>query len=308
MEHQPNCPSISVIVPCRDHSGELRRCLQGLTEQIISSPYEIIVVDSAADPAVAAVVAAFPTVYLVRSRAGLLPGDARNLGVRHAKSPYLAFIDADCIPEPNWLASALTALNEGAIMVGGPVLDVYLFHAFAVADNLMQFIDFSPRRPDGIATHFPGCNFAATRTAFHELGGFPANVPVGEDVLFTGAIATRWPNSALFVRDMRVRHTGRTNLRAFWQHQEILGFYRSRLGLMLRPIHQSMGRWAIMTIAVVCKRFSYILIRAVQWHPTGLLRLILLWLWPSLLLGLVAFARGFRRGCCEVVKEEGRTL
>ena len=118
MKLSTNSPLISVVVPCRGHANELKGCLRGLENQITTAPYEIIVVDSAADPAVSDVVDAFPGVRLVRSRSGLLPGSARNLGARHARGDYLAFTDADCIPEPDWLAAVITALKSGATMIG----------------------------------------------------------------------------------------------------------------------------------------------------------------------------------------------
>jgi hypothetical protein len=157
-----------------------------------------------------------------------------------------------------------------------------------VPDNLLQFIDFSPGRPDGLATHFASCHFAVRRSAFQELGGFPAGMRLGEDIAFTRAASARWPDRVRFLRRMRVRHLGRTTLRAYWQHQEAFGYYRGLLGQHLRPIHQRLGAWPFMGAVVAGK-------------PSALLRLVVLW--PSLLYGLVAFARGFRIGCREAVKQ-----
>lgn len=295
MQHQTNSLSISVVVPCRGHANELKNCLLGLQEQTTTSPYEIIIVDSAEDQEVANVVAAYPYVHLVRSQLELLPGDARNLGARHARGEYLAFTDADCIPDSGWLAAALAALNTGATAVGGPVLDAYPHNPIAVADNLLQFPDLSPRRPDGAASYFPGCNFAISKTAFYELGGFPTGLPAGEDVLFFTAAVKRWPDNLRFVKAMRIRHTGRTGLRSFWRHQELFGFYRGRLGLRMRPIYQRLGSRAILAVPIACSRLGYIIFRTVQWNPAGLIRVV--FLLPILMFGLAAWVKGFRRGC-----------
>lgn len=295
MKYSANLPLISVVVPCRGHANELKNCLRGLQEQTTTSPFEIIVVDSAPDTAVVNVVAAFPTIRLVRSQSELLPGAARNLGAQHAQGRYLAFTDADCIPESGWLAAAIEAFNSGTTVVGGAVLDAHPFHPIAVADNLLQFTDYSPHRPDGVVSRFPGCNFAISRTAFYELGGFSTDLPSGEDVLLSSAAATRWPGGIRFMRDMRVRHTGRTDLYAFWRHQEVFGFYRGRLGLRLRPIYQRLGGRAMLAVPIACRRLGYIVFRTVQWNPFGLLRIIVLL--PILLLGLAAWVKGFRRGC-----------
>ena len=297
----PEIPVISVVVPCRGQARELERCLRGLAAQNGGCLYETIVVDSACDPAVAAVAAAFSAVRLVRSPAALCAADARNLGAQHAQGRYLAFIDADAVPEPDWLATGVAALKEGAVMVGGSILDALPFHPIAVPDNLLQFIEFSPGRPDGPATHFSGCHLAVERAAFQQAGGFPAGMAVGEDIAFTHAVSERWPDRVRFVRRMRVRHLGRTSLRAYWEHQKTFGYHRGLLGQHLRPIHQQLGAWPFMGVAVAAKRLVYVVVRAAHWYPSALLRLVVLW--PSLLYGLAAFARGFRCGCREAVKQ-----
>ena len=90
MEYTNYSPLISVVIPCRDHSNELRNCFQGLQKQKTNWPYEIIVVDSAADARVAATASLFPFVRLISSDLGLLPGAARNLGAQFARGEYIA--------------------------------------------------------------------------------------------------------------------------------------------------------------------------------------------------------------------------
>jgi glycosyltransferase involved in cell wall biosynthesis len=301
MEDPASQPVISVVVPCRGQARELRSCLRGLRDQVIESPYEIIVVDAAADPSVAAVAEGFPKARLVRDAAGLLAGEARNLGAEQARGRYLAFIDADCMPEAGWLAAALGALQTGADMVGGPILDLLPFHPLAAADNLMQFVEFSPARPEGAVSHFPGCNFAVTRETFLEVGGFPAGLPIGEDVSLTSAIAERRPGRVRFLHKVQVRHLGRRGVRAYWRHQETFGYYRGKLGQRLQPFQQRLGAWPLMAVAVAAKRFTYIVSRAVQWDTRALPRLILTL--PGLLLGVTAYASGFRRGCREAMDQ-----
>lgn len=295
MNYQTNNPVISVVVPCRNHAEELQRCLQGLTRQVVDHPYEIIVVDSANDPTVANVVAKFCGVRLVRSRAGLLAGGARNLGAEHATGRYLAFIDADCIPEPGWLAAAVSALDQGAQFIGGAILDAYPFHPIAVADNLLQFVDFHPNRPNGAASYFPGCNIALSQTNFQILGGFPIDVPTGQDVLFSSKAAQQWSNRICFVSEMRVRHSGRTYLREYWQHQEKFGYARGYLNIQLHPIYRRLGGLTILALPIAMKRLVYITLRTIQWNPLGLIKII--FLLPILLIGLFAWTKGFNDGC-----------
>lgn len=296
-------PEISVVVPCRGHAAELSGCLRSLERQVVDVPFELIVVDSAADAEVAAAVAKFPSVCLIRSQAGLFSGDARNLGVRHARGRYLAFIDADCHAEAGWLQAALDGLRDGARLIGGPVLDARPAHPVASMDNLMQFADFAPRRPDGPAPHFPGCNFAIGRATFDELGGFPVAMRLSGDTVLTAAAARRWPDRVLFSRRMRIRHDGRRRIAELWRHHEDFGYQRARLGLRLSAFQRRWGHRAAFAALFAWRRLAYFVLRAVQWNPQKLPQLILFS--PALLIGLTAWARGLRRGCWEARHESG---
>ena len=284
---------ISVIIPCRCNANELKKCIQGIKIQEI--PHEVIVLDSTSNDSVANVTSQFDNVHLVPCSPDLLPGGARNLGTRYARSEYLLFIDADCIPESGWIMSAISALKAGAKIASGPILDKFPFHPVAFVDNLLQFADFPLNRPNGISSYFPGCNLALTRTVFIELGGFPDDLPAGEDVIFSSLAAKRWPLGLWFVHTMRVHHSGRKKFDAFMKHQEVFGFYRGRLGLKLRPIYQHLGEKMIMAIPIIYIRFFYIISRTARWNKPGLLRIIVFL--PILLFGLAAWAKGFHRGC-----------
>jgi glycosyltransferase involved in cell wall biosynthesis len=283
--------AIAVVVPCRGHAEQVSACLESLVRQEIAAAYEIILVDSAADPAVATVAAAFPSVRLVRSDAGLSPGLARNLGAAASRAPLLAFIDADCIADPAWLAGALAALERSAGAVGGAVLDALPWHPIAVADNLLQFYDLSPRRRAGPASYFPACNFAIRRSLFDALGGFPS-VPLGEDVLLSRAVARE--HGLEFVPGMRVRHLGRTGLLAFIRHHRGFGRARGELRLMTRPLEARLAHhWSYLPVLMV-KRLAYMGARLAGHSPDRLLRFVVLL--PLIALGTAMWAVGMVEG------------
>jgi hypothetical protein len=179
-------------------------------------------------------------------------------------------------------------------MVGGPVLDLMPYHPIAASDNLLQFAEYQAGRPEGAATKFPSCNLAMRRADFEALGGFPDQLPVGEDTLLTEAAARRWPDGLRFIPAMRVRHLGRTKLGGFLAHQAWFGYHRGLLGLGLTPTQRRLARHAIMLPAVVLRRWTYILGRTAVWHAGGLPQVLLLS--PLVAAGLAAYAAGLRRG------------
>ena len=260
--------------------------------------FETLVVDSAADPGVMAVGAEFPEVRLVRGDRDLLAGPARNLGVSQARGEYVAFIDADCVAESAWLANAMRALEAGAEMVGGPVLDALPWHPVAVTDNLLQFADFPSGRPEGSARYFPGCNMALRKTTFLSAGGFSEEeIVAGEDTRLCDEVRERWPRGLHFARGMRVRHDGRQRFTEFLRHQRSFGYVRGALGIHVSTFQQRWGRRRVSMPIVVGKRFVYIIRRSVTWDPLRSPRLVLLA--PLIVAGLVAWWVGFRRGCRE---------
>lgn len=103
---------VSVVIPVRDDSARLERCLEALAGQDYSlGPYEVIVVDngSIASESPAAVMASFPSMRLLEEPR---PGAdrARNTGVRSARGAVLAFTDSDCVPQPDWIRLGVECL------------------------------------------------------------------------------------------------------------------------------------------------------------------------------------------------------
>lgn len=296
-------PAISIIIPCKGHGASLTDCLASLQRQTFAGPFEIIVVDSASDPAVRGAAERFDKVRVLSSDGNLIAGLARNLGVSQTRSDHLAFIDADCVAEPGWLAAAMSALDEGVMLVGGAVLDALPNHPIAVADNLLQFVDFSASRPDEPATYFPACNMAVRRRTFNQVGGFvDTKMTGGEDTLLCEAIKQAHPDGLAFRRVMAVRHLGRTTVGAMCSHHRRFGYGRGLFGLHLKAHHQRLCARRVMIPLTVVKRCAYIFKRLWRWRRYDVLRAALLF--PLILVGLLAWSIGFRRGCVEALKQE----
>jgi cellulose synthase/poly-beta-1,6-N-acetylglucosamine synthase-like glycosyltransferase len=105
-------PKISVVIPHLNEPDDLRLCLQSLDAQRTDAlPFEIIVVDNGSREMPDFARSAVPGVRLLRETIPG-PGPARNLGAAKAEAPILAFIDADCIAAPGWLATIARAFDE----------------------------------------------------------------------------------------------------------------------------------------------------------------------------------------------------
>jgi glycosyltransferase involved in cell wall biosynthesis len=112
----------SVIVPVYRAVEVLPRCLAALIDQSVPcADYEIIIVDDGSPDQTAEVADKILAgnngcVYgrVIRATHGG-PAHARNLGARAARGDILAFTDADCEPDHDWLEQLTAALRDKTV-------------------------------------------------------------------------------------------------------------------------------------------------------------------------------------------------
>ncbi len=114
---------VSVIVPVLDDFERLRICLRALERQTWpKAQLEVLVVDNGSRGDIGPVLEPFDFVRLLREAA---PGSysARNRALPEARGEVLAFTDADCVPDAEWIAQGVAALQQagGKAVVGGDV-------------------------------------------------------------------------------------------------------------------------------------------------------------------------------------------
>jgi glycosyltransferase involved in cell wall biosynthesis len=123
---------ITACLCTRDRPDYVRTCLDGLARQTAGmAAFEIVVVDSCSSPVVAeelsALVAGLPNARLIRAdRPGL--SVARNAGAHAACGEYVAYLDDDAIPAPDWIAQIRRAVSESSAKpaaLGGRILPLW---------------------------------------------------------------------------------------------------------------------------------------------------------------------------------------
>lgn len=121
-------PLITVVIPTYQRFTFLQRCLDALLKQQLPTwaTFDILVVSDGPDTYVADFIGqlsqqtAIPIRYLEQcERRG--PAAARNRGWQATSSPFIAFTDDDCLPQPTWLMAGLLPLVRGAQVVTGRV-------------------------------------------------------------------------------------------------------------------------------------------------------------------------------------------
>jgi glycosyltransferase involved in cell wall biosynthesis len=185
--------NISVVVIARNEEKYIDECLESLAalEYPIDN-HEVLVVDNNSTDSTPIIIAAFceksPHMrFVVNKVRGIAP--SRNMGLNEAKYDHVAFIDADCTAEPNWLYILASTMQEerskdqSVAAVGGPNIspeNAGLFRQ-AVALAVTTFwgshgsVQGTGPRVRTTVEHLPTLNVLYYKNIVLRLGGFDIN-------------------------------------------------------------------------------------------------------------------------------------
>ncbi|MEK7706531.1 MAG: glycosyltransferase, partial [Verrucomicrobiota bacterium] len=185
-------PRVSIVVASYNADRTLKACLESLGK--LNYPdYEIILVDDGSTdttPQIAAQAgrarsdAPYRRFVCLRHDTNLGLSVARNTGIAAAGGEIIAFTDADCRADEDWLFYLVgDLLNSEFAGMGGPNLlppeDCALAASVMVSPGGPAHVMLDDRQ----AEHIPGCNMAFYKWALTEVGGFdPIFTRAGDDV------------------------------------------------------------------------------------------------------------------------------
>jgi GT2 family glycosyltransferase len=205
-------PPVTVVIPHLNQHEALGRCLASIAAQDYpQARIELIIVDNGSREPCDAVVARFPGARLLHEPAPG-PGLARNAGVASASHAHLAFIDADCRADPQWLRTAMTALlaSDSGVVGGDVRIDVVRpphLTALEAYESVFAYRQKLYIDRDG----FSGTgNLAMRRDVFDRVGPF-AGIGIAEDYDW-GRRARALGHPARYVPGMIVFHPARTTM------------------------------------------------------------------------------------------------
>ncbi|HUD69620.1 MAG TPA: mycofactocin biosynthesis glycosyltransferase MftF [Acidimicrobiales bacterium] len=174
---------IEVVIPVRDNPSGLEAVLRLCAR---SSQARVTVVDDGSlDAAAVERISSAHGAKLLCHDVPRGPGAARNTGLHATTAPLVAFLDADTLPEVNWLGELVAHFEDpvvGAVAprVRGPV-GSSLRERFETAASPLDLGD-QPGvvRPGTSVPFVPGAAIIVRRSAVAE--GFDPTLRVGEDV------------------------------------------------------------------------------------------------------------------------------
>lgn len=164
--------AVSIVIPAYNEEGVIRQCLIAAIYQSVPAE-EILVVDNRSTDATKSVVRQVQLEYPespirlleYSSEQGLIP--TRNYGFNHAAGAIIGRLDADSLPEPDWVEQVLLGfLDPGVAAATGPVVyyDMPMRRWGLLADDKLRQLVLKLARKQH---HFLfGSNMAIRRTAW----------------------------------------------------------------------------------------------------------------------------------------------
>ena len=211
----------SIIIATYNRPQKICACLQSLSRlDYPRDRFEVIVVDDGSQPSLQPVVDCFldqlDVTLLTQTNAG--PAAARNAGAKRARGEFLAFMDDDCTPSPDWLqklANRFAEIPDHAI--GGQTLNPLPENPYSTASQNLLNAGYAYHNPTpGQASFFASSNLTVPAAHFHSIGGFDITFKTSEDRDF----CDRWQHHGFqmtYAPEILIYHSHPLNFRAFWR-------------------------------------------------------------------------------------------
>lgn len=155
---------ISVIVPCLNNEKTIERCIKSLLKQEYPPDFfEIIFVDNGSSDNTIPILQKY-SIILVKEK-NRNPYIARNKGALYAKGQILAFTDADCEIDKNWLININCIMNADVDVSQGPGFLTNQKSLLPKAESNRLFMDENNYWGDAK-------NLAIKKEIFYKVNGF----------------------------------------------------------------------------------------------------------------------------------------
>jgi mycofactocin glycosyltransferase len=189
--------SVTVVVPARDRTADLDRCLGSLRP----GPPVVVVDDGSADPRSVSEVCERHDARLLRRTVSGGPAAARNDALDTIDTELVAFVDSDCSVTAGWLAPLITHFDDPSIAAVAPRIRPAPTTTRGRMSTAERYSDHrspldlgsepSEVGPERLVRYVPTAALVVRRSAL--TGGFDPDLRTGEDVdLVWRLLAAGW--------------------------------------------------------------------------------------------------------------------
>jgi mycofactocin system glycosyltransferase len=233
--------------PAADHAGvtlviPARSAPQPLRELLLLLPPDlpVVIVDDGSPVPLSGLDSERPQLQVLRHNRSRGPAAARNAGAALVRTPWIAFLDADTLPDANWIAAMMGHLSGAT---GGNDSDRVVLAApriyplpgsgpAAWFEERVCALDLGGTPADvGVGkpvSYVPSAALLVDADAFRRVGGFDESMTVGEDVDLVWRLAQF--GRIRYLPDVRVGHRPRGSLLAALDRRRVYGASAADLG------------------------------------------------------------------------------
>lgn len=215
MSESADVPELSVVIVAYNERHSIERCLASLKRQQTSRSFEVILIDSSTD-GTNAIALRFPFVRIQHFAERKYVGEARNAGVALARGDIIAFLDADCFVENDWIETVARAHQSPYLAVGSAIFNGTPESLVSWAYYFCEFNLWLPQSETKEVVEMAGCGLSIKRLAFEKYGPFIEGTYCS-DTVFHWRMA-RDGHKVLFIPSIHVVHTMRDRLGGFLRH------------------------------------------------------------------------------------------
>ena len=244
MNDKPQTPFISIVIPARNAQRTLRDCLDSLKR--LNYPKElreILLVDGLSTDGTREIAASYDLTIVDNPQKSHRTGV--NCGFAHAKGELVAYADADCIVDQDWLQNSVKYFEANPQVAGltGPIqlppqqsaFAKAVAFLFSLAATLGKSSHKETQRTVEVVKDFPTCNAIYRKTALNDVMPLAGNLLGGADVELNYLLRGRG-FSLLSTPDVKVWHYKRETPRGFFRQMYRYAIMRLQLGKRWRPL------------------------------------------------------------------------
>ena len=222
--------AVTLVIPGRNCAATIDACLAAalaIREDGTSPLAEIVFVDDGSTDETRERVGGYPVTCLPGSGRG--PGAARNLGWRHATTPFVWFVDSDCVAEPGSLALLLPHLDDpGVAAVSGSYANANPGSLLSrlIHEEIITRHESMPAEVNFLATF----NVLYRRSVLEQLDGFDERYLKAQDAELSFRVQEAG-HRCRFELPSRVAHHHETSWWRYLRTQQAQGYWRVFLHL-----------------------------------------------------------------------------
>lgn len=220
---------VTVVIPARSTAAPVRELLATLPDDL-----PVVLVDDGSPVPLAPLAAERPGLTVLRHETSRGPAAARNAGAATVDTPWIAFLDADTIPDPQWIGRLKAQIHTTASADGSAarvVLAAPQIVALAGSGSGGWFeqrvcaldLGHTPSEvgPGRAVSYVPSAAMLVDTASFRAVGGFDERMHVGEDVDLVWRIAEH--GVVRYYPDVHVGHRPRGTLVAALNRRRLYG-------------------------------------------------------------------------------------